>query len=64
LAEEKYDFDTALELDKKVWKVIAKIQSRMIKSFLGLNKSIKSLFDGLITKLELEEFQFEAKKNF
>jgi hypothetical protein len=60
--EEKYDFDTALELDNKVWKVTAKIQSRMIKSFLGLNKSMESLFDGLMTKLELEDFQFEAKK--
>ena len=60
--EEKYGFDTALELDDKVWKVMAKIQARMVKSFLGLSDTFDSLFDGLVIKLELEGFQFEAKK--
>ena len=27
-AEEQFDFDTALELDKEVWKVMPKIQAR------------------------------------
>jgi hypothetical protein len=29
--EEKYEFDVALELDNEVWKVMPKIQARMIK---------------------------------
>lgn len=61
--EEKNGFDAALELDDKAWKVMAKIQARMIKSFLGLNDTLDSLFDGIITKLELEGFQFIAKKS-
>ena len=33
--EEKLGFDAALELDNEVWKVMPKIQARMIKQFLG-----------------------------
>ncbi len=60
--EEKYEFDTALELDNEVWKVMPKIQARMIKSFLGLGNGLGALFESIITKLELEEFKFRAKK--
>lgn len=60
--EEKYGFDSALELDNEVWKVIPKIQARMIKSFLGLEKSSTALLKSLITKLELEGFKFIVKK--
>ena len=31
--EEKHGFDAALELDNEIWKVMPKIQARMIKSF-------------------------------
>ena len=59
--EEKYGFDAALDLDNEVWKVMPKIQARMIKK-LGLKEGPEALFEGLVTKLELEGFKFTAKK--
>jgi hypothetical protein len=60
--EEKYGFDTALEVDNEVWKVMPKIQARLIKNFLGLETGPEALLEGLITKLELEGFKFTAEK--
>jgi len=60
--EEKYGFDAALDLDNEVWKVMPKIQARRIKSFLGLKNGSDALFEGLVTKLELEGFKFTAEK--
>jgi len=62
-AEEKIGFDSALDVDHEVWKVVPKIQARMIKSMLKLNNGADALFKGLITKLELEGFKFRAEKN-
>jgi len=60
--EEKYGFDSALELDNGVWKVIPKIQARMIKSFLRLENGSAALLKSLVTKLELEGFKFTSEK--
>ena len=60
--EEKHGFDAALDIDNEVWKVMPKIQARMIKSFLGLENGSDSLFECLVTKLELEGFKFKAEK--
>ena len=60
--EEKLGFDTALELDNEVWKVMPKIQARMIKQFLGLTNGSEALLESLAAKLELEEFKFKTKK--
>ena len=60
--EEKYGFDAALELDNEVWKVMPKIQARMIKSFLGLENGSDALLESLVTKLELEGFKFKSEK--
>jgi hypothetical protein len=60
--EEKYGFDAALELDNEVWKVMPKIQARMIQSFLGLENGSEALLESLVTKLELEGFKFKAEK--
>jgi hypothetical protein len=60
--EEKDGFDAALELDNEIWKVMPKIQARMIKSFLGLENGPASLLESLVTKLELEGFKFRAEK--
>ena len=59
--EEKYGFNSALELDNEVWKVMPKIQARMIKSFLRLEHGSDALFKSLVTKLELEGFKFKAE---
>jgi len=61
--EEKIGFDAALDVDREVWKVMPKIQARMIKSMLKLNNGADALFRGLTTKLELEDFKFKAEKN-
>jgi len=60
--EEKYGFDRALDVDNEVWKVMPKIQARMIKSMLKLKHGPDALFMGLKTKLELDGFKFKAEK--
>jgi hypothetical protein len=61
--EEKIGFDSALDIDHEIWKVMPKIQARMIKSMLKLNNGVDALFKGLTTKLGLEGFKFKAEKN-
>ncbi len=60
--EEKYDFDTALEVDEEVWKVLPKIQARMIKKFLGLTEGPEALREGLKARLKLDGFKFTAER--
>ena len=60
--EEKYGFDTALQMDKEVWKVMPKIQARMIKSFLKLGEGEAALLDSLKAKLSLEGFKFNVEQ--
>lgn len=60
--EEKYGFDAALDVDDEVWKVLPKIQARLIKKFLGLKEGPDALFEGLKARLELEGFKFTAEK--
>lgn len=60
--EENLGFEDALDLDNEVWKVMPKIQARMIKQFLRLGNDTDALLESLSTKLELEGFTFEVKK--
>lgn len=60
--EERYDFDSALDVDDAVWKVMPKIQARMIKSFLGLQTGSGALLEALVAKLELDGFTFSSQK--
>lgn len=59
--EEKHGFNAALEMDKGVWKVMPKIQARMIKSMLGKGEGETALLESLKTKLTLEGFKFIAE---
>ena len=61
--EERYGFDAALEIDDEVWKVLPKIQARMLKSLAKLEKGRDALFESLITKLTLEGFKFKVGKS-
>jgi hypothetical protein len=61
-AEEKYGFNAALEMDKEVWKVMPKIQARMVKSMLGKGDGEAALLESLKAKLSLEGFKFEVEK--
>jgi len=61
--EEKHGFDTALELDARVWEVLPKIQARLLKSMLQAPSGIDGLLDCLTTRLALEGFEFEITKH-
>jgi hypothetical protein len=56
--EEKYGFDEALAIDKEVWKVMPKIQARMIKAMLGN----VTLLESLTAKLSMEGFKFKVEQ--
>lgn len=60
--EEKYGFDAALDIDNEVWKVLPKIQARVLKSVSKTEKGMEALFDCLTTKLTLEGFTFKAEE--
>lgn len=60
--EEKYGFEAALDVDNEVWKVLPKIQARMIKKLLDLEEGPEALFEGLTARLRLEGFTFTAEK--
>ena len=60
--EEKYGFDIALQIDKEVWKVMPKIQARMIKSMLKIDMGETALRKSLETKLTLEGFKFRVEQ--
>ena len=62
-AEEQFNFDTALDLDREVWKVMPKIQARFLKDKLGVDKGIDALGKCFSKKLELDEFKFEVEKS-
>jgi hypothetical protein len=58
--EERYGFDTAIDIDNDVWKVFPKIQARLLKSMGKLENGMYALFECLTTKLNLEGFEFHA----
>ena len=60
-AEEKYGFDAALELDRAVWRVLPKIQARMLKHMGRPGRSLEALRECLEIKLTLEGFRFRIE---
>jgi predicted ArsR family transcriptional regulator len=60
--EEEYGFDTALDLDDEVWKVMPKIQARKLKSMGNLEGGLDALRECLLTKLTLDGFEFTTEK--
>ena len=60
-AEEKFDFNTSLELDRDVWKVMPKIQARFLKKKLGVDKGMDALHECFSRKLELDGFEFKVE---
>jgi hypothetical protein len=61
--EKKIGFHSALNLDLKVWKVMPKIQARMIKSMLNLDDNKDDLIISLKTKLSIEGFKSKLEIN-
>ena len=60
--EEKHGFNSALDVDDEVWRVMPKIQARELKKMTGLDKGLDALFECLSTKFSLEGYDYEAKK--
>ena len=58
-AEESADFEKALELDIEVWKVLPKIEARIIQDILGIGKGMEALQQALEFKLSAEDSCFE-----
>lgn len=61
--EERYGFDTALAIDREVWKVLPKIQARTLKTLGNLGNGLMPLKDALETKFPLEKFNFTIKES-
>ena len=61
--EEKFGFDNALKVDREVWKVMPRIQARMIKSMLETGKGATALLRSLMEKLSLEGFKFKVERS-
>jgi hypothetical protein len=60
--EEKYGFDTALDIDEEVWKIVPKIQARFLKKKLKKDRGLDALFECFSAKLKLDGFKFKTKK--
>jgi hypothetical protein len=52
-----------LQIDKEVWKVMPKIQARMIKSMQKIGEGEIALLKSLETKLSLEGFKFKVEQD-
>jgi len=61
--EERHGFDEALEIDNEVWKVVPKIQARMLKAMLGAGTGPDALLECFSAKLDLEGFKFDTLKD-
>ena len=62
-AEERYGFETALDIDDDVWKVMPKIQARKLKSMGNVTDGLAGLRECFTTKLTLDGFSFELEQS-
>lgn len=60
--EERYGFDTALDIDNGVWTVFPKMQARMIREMGELEQGLAGLLEAIVTKLNLEGFVCETEE--
>jgi len=58
--EERYGFETALEVDDAVWQVFPKIQARKLKELTGLGNGIEALRECFTTRLSLEGHSYKV----
>lgn len=62
LAEERHGFEAALALDEAVWKVLPKIQARLLQQQLSLTPDLQGLACALQAKLTLDRYGFALNK--
>jgi len=60
--EDAYDFETALGIDEKVWKIMPKIQARKLKELTGLSSGLDDLYECFKLKLLLDRIAFRADR--
>lgn len=60
--EERYGFETALDIDREVWKVLPKMQARMLMTATGLDGGMDALLGCLETHLSLHDFSFSSEE--
>jgi hypothetical protein len=63
LMEERYGFEAALAVDEAVWRVLPKIQARLLREQLKLGIGLCELAVGLRAKLTLDRYQFAIFRN-
>lgn len=61
--EEKYGFEAALDIDSEVWKVMPKIQARMLKAVGKAERGMAPLRACFATKLALEGASFRVDQD-
>ena len=61
--EERFGFDSALEIDNEVWKILPKIQARLLKSMLRAADGLTGLRECLAAKYTIEGYKFEIQEN-
>lgn len=61
--EDAHGFDSSLDIDEKVWRVMPKIQARALKAFCGKSNGIDALVDCFETKLSLDGFAFSSNRS-
>jgi len=61
--EERFNFNTALEIDTEVWQVMPKIQARFLKKKLNKDRGLDALCGCFSKKLELDGFEFKVDKS-
>lgn len=61
--EEERDFDTALELDRRVWEVVPKIQARYLKKLCAAGtQGVDGLKECLEAKLTMEGYEADIRR--
>lgn len=61
--EESLGFDKALDLDDAVWKILPKIQARLLKAMANLGDGLDALRECVTTRLTLDGFAFEIEED-
>ena len=61
--EERCGFDTALALDADVWRILPKIQARLLREQLGVSADSDGLARALTAKLTIDRYEFALARD-
>ena len=62
LLEKESNFQKALEIDRRVWQALPKIQARKIRQLINLkNSDMEDLLQALEFKFQAEEYRYEVR---